>query len=920
MNSDGFRFGYALSPAALWLPAAFLAATSACSSDVSPADLCDPPTSACDGVCVSLRSDRSNCGACGVACSVGEACVAGACEARGEGGGDGEGGRGEAGGGVGGEDGAPEGCGDNPALERCDGECVDTRTDPNHCGRCGKQCAPGRACVGGLCGRICLEGLTDCGDTCVDLTSDAQHCGQCDRACGPGRPCEGGACRCSVEPSQDIGSEVPQRVSGTTSGADDSRSLSCWASGAADQTFLFTAPHAGTYLFDTFEASHDTALAALRADTCAELACNDDAGGIQSQISVDLAEGEPILVVVSGAEGDFALRVTEPGPVQCTPTALEPVVPQTVTGSTVGLEDSVYATCDFTSSQDATYTFTAPAENLYVFSARSSSRELIVEVLDGVTCTGESLDCQYGFGQSSAVAALEAGQTVLVAVAGVGSALREFTLEVFESPACPAVDLGSTVPQAVTGNNEDLPNVLAACFSSTSAGEATYGFTAPRDGVYMFDATESSYPVLLEVRRDGCRGEVVTCLDGSFQPARAAVPLAAGDTAVIVIDSYGDTGDYALEVTEVACPLIDLGSTAPQTVTGTTAELDDILAPDCGYFGGPEATYLFTAPADALYTFDTEGSAFDTLLDVRDGSCAGPSLKCNDNADPTGEFTHSRLSLLLNAGQSVVVSVDSYEASGEYTLNVTQREAPPCPLFDLGDAVPLTVTGNNEGYPDVLTSECSSGPGGEATYAFTAPAEGYYDINTMGSTVETVLSVREDGCGGYEMACDSGGRGSRAVVKLDAGQTVLISVDVDGDGGDYSLNVSQFDGTGTCGSPTELESSVPLSTEGTTAGGLPGVGSSCGGEGAPEMAHRFTAPESGTYTIDTFGSEFDTILAVLDGDCEGEELACNDDLAIDDIFDITSELTVSLEAGQTIIILVGGYESEAGHYELNIRL
>ncbi|WP_437489581.1 MXAN_6577-like cysteine-rich protein [Sorangium sp. So ce1014] len=791
MNRDGLRFRYALSAAVLWLPAAVLAATSACSSDVSSAEVCAPPDSACDGVCVALRSDRANCGACGVACPAGEACIDGACE---------EGGKGGGGGGGGGTDGVggdPLACGDDRHVKRCDGACVDTRTDPNHCGKCGEPCEPGRACAGALCQRTCLEGLTDCAGACVDLTAAPQHCGRCDRACDPGRPCEDGRCGCSAEPSQDIGSGVPQRVGGTTSGADDGRSLSCAGSGAADQTFLFTAPHAGTYLFDTFEASHDTALGALRADTCAELACNDDAGSLQSQIAVDLAEGEPVLVVVSGAEGDFTLRVTEPGPIVCAPTALEAVVPQTVTGSTLGLEDSVYAECDIASSQDATYTFTAPEDGLYVFSGRAASRELIVEVLDDGTCTGRSLACAYGSSQTSAVAELEAGKTALVAVASPSGPLPEFTLEIFEAPTCPAVNLGSRVPQTVTGNNEDLPNVFSACFSPTSGGEATYGFTARHDGVYVFDATESSFPVLLEVRREGCRGEVITCLDGSSQPARAVLPLAAGETAVIALDSYGETGDYALEVTEAACPLIDLGSTAPQTVTGTTAGLSDALAPVCGYFGAPEATYLFTAPAYALYTFDTEGSTFDTLLDVRDGACAGPSLKCNDDADPEGAVTHSRLTLPLSAGQAVIVAVDSYEASGEYTLHVTQQEVPPCPLFDLGDSVPQTVTGNNEGSLDVLTPECGGDPGGEVTYAFTAPAEGYYDINTVGSTIETVLSVRLGGCRGPEIACASDGRSSRALVRLDAGQAVLISVDTSGEEGDYALNVSQFDGSGT---------------------------------------------------------------------------------------------------------------------------
>ncbi|WP_437512576.1 MXAN_6577-like cysteine-rich protein [Sorangium sp. So ce1099] len=920
MKRDGFRFRYAPSPAVAWLPAAVLAATSACASDEAPAQICDVPYFDCDGVCVALASDPDNCGACGDECSAGESCVNGACEGPAQGGGAGGGAGGPEDNAAGGSGGGVPDCGGERTMERCDGVCVDTRTDPDHCGKCGEQCDPGRACAGSLCQRTCLEGFTDCAGSCVDISVDPMHCGGCNSACDLGRPCEEGSCGCSVEPSEDIDAVVPQRVTGTTSGAASTRALSCSGSDAPDQTFLFTAPGAGTYIFDTFETPFDTVLGALSADTCAELACSDDAEGIQSQIFVDLAEGERILVVVSGAsgaEGDFTLRLTQPGPVMCTPTALEPVVAQTVTGTTVGLEDAVSSDCDFTSSADATYTFTAPEAGAYVFSA-SASAELIVDVLEDGTCTGESLGCEDAFSRSTVMAELEAEETVLVAVSSPGRSLRSFTLDVFKAPPCPGQDLGSTVPQTVTGSNEGLADVLSACFVSTTGGEATYSFTAPNDGVYLFDTQGSSFPVLMDVRSGSCTGDFVTCADGEVTPARATVALSAGDTVVIVLDTYGETGTYQLAISEVPCPQIDLGSTAPQTVTGTTADFFDLLEPSCGYSGGPEATYRFTAPADGLYTFDTEGSTFDTILDVRSGSCAGPSIRCNDDVDPSREVTTSRVSVLLSADQTVIVSLDSNSTSGEYVLSVAQQEAPPCPLIELDSTVPQTVTGSNEGYPDLLTPECGSGSGGEATYGFTAPADGYYTIDTAGSSIETILSVREGGCGEVETDCVDGGTASRLLVWLDAGATIVISVDTDGAEGEYALNVGEFDGVGTCDAPVELEPVLPLTATGTTMGSLGVKGASCGGSSAPEVIHSFTAPETGTYVIDTFGSDYDTVLSVFDGDCSGEELDCSDDSPWHS--GVTSELSVSLEAGQTILIVVDGYDRDSGPYELHVDI
>src|SRR5205823_14750631 len=92
----------------------------------------------------------------------------------------------------------------------CDGACVDTSTDPNHCGGCNGVCAAGQVCVNGQCSgcpegetpcgaaccsasqvcrrspvtgaRFCLncpQGDVECGGQCVDLQRDRRNCGAC---------------------------------------------------------------------------------------------------------------------------------------------------------------------------------------------------------------------------------------------------------------------------------------------------------------------------------------------------------------------------------------------------------------------------------------------------------------------------------------------------------------------------------------------------------------------------------------------------------------------------------------------------------------------------------------------------------------------------------------------------------------------
>jgi hypothetical protein len=113
--------------------------------------------------------------------------------------------------------------------------------------------------------------------------------------------------------------------------------------------------------------------------------------------------------------------------------------------------------------------------------------------------------------------------------------------------------------------------------------------------------------------------------------------------------------------------MVNLGSTSPQSASGSTVGLADALTPSCGFSSAPEATYSFTAPADGTYQIDTFGSGYDTVLHVRDGSCQGAELACNDDA----MGLQSQVSIALTAGQTVIIAVDGFASGqGSFTLNI----------------------------------------------------------------------------------------------------------------------------------------------------------------------------------------------------------------------------------------------------------
>ncbi|AKU99482.1 Tryptophan synthase alpha chain [Labilithrix luteola] len=148
---------------------------------------CNPGHSDCNGIpddgCeASILDDPANCGACGVTCAEGVACIKGKC-------------------------GCPAG------FANCDGICRDLANDNNNCGACNFGCGDHQpddagtlpdhmayACSEGQCKALrCVQGpdafWQDCNadldkDGCeVDLRNDNANCGACGNACAPGKQC-----------------------------------------------------------------------------------------------------------------------------------------------------------------------------------------------------------------------------------------------------------------------------------------------------------------------------------------------------------------------------------------------------------------------------------------------------------------------------------------------------------------------------------------------------------------------------------------------------------------------------------------------------------------------------------------------------------------------------------------------------------
>jgi len=185
-------------------------------------DGCGRGLTECNGTCVNLSRDVSNCNACNHACLAGQECLNGYCCSSGQ--------------------------------TECNGSCVDTKSSVLNCGSCGHVCSIGQECFNGYCctsGQNCAacsgssffcgiaapipdscwvnpidcatalycgssacgcqsgyrcdctlgacvsqcnSGQTECNGSCVDTKSSVLNCGSCGHICSIGQECFNGYC------------------------------------------------------------------------------------------------------------------------------------------------------------------------------------------------------------------------------------------------------------------------------------------------------------------------------------------------------------------------------------------------------------------------------------------------------------------------------------------------------------------------------------------------------------------------------------------------------------------------------------------------------------------------------------------------------------------------------------------------------
>ncbi len=425
-------------------------------------------------------------------------------------------------------------------------------------------------------------------------------------------------------------------------------------------------------------------------------------------------------------------------------------------------------------------------------------------------------------------------------------------------------------------------------------------------------------------------------------------------------------------------------STHLLNVQTATTSFDDPFA-SCVYEQGENSVfYRYTAPADGVLSVDTFGSDYEAGLAVFNGGCGDlQEIACNDYAGDRGD---AQLGVGVHAGETYTIEVTSefglYEEDNEGHLRLNFDFLPcggNCNRNDeCSDAIPIAKfpfedrrVVSNATYNPVDDAEvCGSGEDrGTVWYKVTAPVDGYIWIDTAGSDYDTVGTALNGTCGDLDAFYCDGSQDEpflaiQTIVDFDVvgGVPVYVAISEDreanGGGildlvahftpetcGDYNLdpgetcdidadaacpgrctsNCTCAPGFDSCMDAIEIDG-FPFShvTDTSLATNAPDDPRPTCGAGTRSVWYSVTPEVGGKLILDSFVSEFDSVISVYPGNCgeftRDDEIVCNDWAA--DPYAYLGAVEFDAEAGQTYSVQVSHYESygSGNHLEFNAAL
>ena len=357
-----------------------------------------------------------------------------------------------------------------------------------------------------------------------------------------------------------------------------------------------------------------------------------------------------------------------------------------------------------------------------------------------------------------------AGTTYAFVVAGKGAAEGLVTLHLTAPPSNDAFTNALVVADApylafASNQGASVEPGEPAHAGQTGGRSVWWTWTAMESLTYSITTAGSDFDTLLGVYQGTDVGTLVQVAanddaDAGTPTSRLVLNATAGQTYHIAVD--GKNGEFGSIVFEISTPPDNdaFADSAPfidfDTGSSVGASKENLEPLHGGDPGGKSVWWTWTAPTSAVFTLTTDGSDFDTLLGVYQGSEV-TNLVILAGDDDDGPGLTSLLSFTAQEGETYHFAVDGWGGESGYIelalQNVGSGAAPPNDAF--AQRIPLppapgTVAGNNFSAtlePNEPEHVFESTGGASVWWSWTAPESGIWRVDTEGSEIDTFLAV-----------------------------------------------------------------------------------------------------------------------------------------------------------------------------------
>jgi large repetitive protein len=501
-----------------------------------------------------------------------------------------------------------------------------------------------------------------------------------------------------------------------------------------------------------------------------ELGCNDDAAGYASELMLSVDPGLYYIVIDAhnaGSAGDFRVKVTPyiPAGESC-----DPAMPQCAPGLVCRLADDTATepTCELPECSDGV----------------DNDGDGLIDYPNDPGCADpadndESDDCPDGPGCPQCGNGIDDdGDGLIDYPDDPGCTSAADNNEIDE--CIPGVEVLELIPTGVAGTTSGASNFTGSC-AFGSYPEDVYSFQLQRDLLELtFSTIGSTLDTVTHVRFEDCAsaGAEIACSDPGS--GGEAVTFADPDqgTYFVFVDGAFSSGDYVLE----AYGIIAGGDACEPADTQFLCE--------AGYYCASGSSTC--EPAACNDGIDNDG---DGLIDYpNDPGCASPSGTSEVDDCPSGPNCPECSNGIDDDGDGFIDWPDDIGCSSAGDDDETDCPGESDPVSDLDEA---TVTGTTVGLTNDFQPSCSSSTSGpDKVYVLTVPgALDSLELDTIGSTLDTVLYVKEEICTNPDIGCnDEGptgpfGTSELSFTDLDAGSYMIIVDGWNGAAGNYTLNV-----------------------------------------------------------------------------------------------------------------------------------